>query len=122
MHIRPIRSEDDYAEALSRVENLWGAEEGSDAGDELDVLIILIQRFEEERWPTPEVKNPLGYLQAFMELGGRTQRDLSELLGSRSRASEILRRRRNLNLDQIRLLHSRWGIPTDCLVGELVAA
>jgi HTH-type transcriptional regulator/antitoxin HigA len=122
MDIRPIRTDEDNAAALRRIEALWGAEAGTPEGDELDILLALVERYEEARWPTPKADSPAAFLRGFLELTGRTQGELAVLLGSKSRASELLSGKRDLTLDQIRRLHGQWGVPSDCLIGEPQAA
>ncbi|MBX3484763.1 helix-turn-helix domain-containing protein [Phenylobacterium sp.] len=121
MDIRPIRTASDHEAALREIDRLWGAEVGSDDGDRLDVLATLVERYEEGHFPIP-TSTPLEVLKFMMEQTGRRQTDLANLLGSRSRASEILSGRRNLTLDQIRLLAREWRIPAGALVGELEPA
>jgi len=121
MDVKVIRNDEDHAEALSRIAQLWGAQEGSPEGDELDILATLVERYEDRVFPV-ERSMPIEALKFAMEQNGFGQRDLAELLGSRSRASEILNGKRDLTLDQIRLLHRRWRIPVDVLVGELEGA
>ena len=121
MDIRPIRSEADHEAAVRRIETLWGAPEGSQEGDELDVLATLVDAYERRRWPSDR-GDPVGVLKFMMEQNGRSQSDLANLLGSRSRASEILNGKRELTLDQIRLLAREWRIPAAALVGELEPA
>lgn len=121
MNIKPIHNDEDHAAALLRIEAIWGAPEGSPEGDELDVLATLVERYEERRWPMQRA-TPLEMLRFCMEQNEYTQSDLAKLLGSRSRASEILSGKRDLTLDQIRLLARRWHIPVSLLVGELEEA
>jgi len=121
MDIRPIRTDADHEAALRRVEEIWNAAPGSPEGDELDILATLIERYEEGRWPIPKA-SPLEVLKFMMEQNGRTQTDLANLFGSRSRASEVLNGRRELNLDQIRKLCREWHIPAAALLGEFEPA
>ncbi len=118
MDIRPIRTDDDHIAALKEIEALWGAELGTPEGDRLDVLATLVVAYEEKRYPVPPA-DPIGVLLFSMEQNGRKQKDLAELLGSRSRASEILARKRELTLEQIRKLHREWHIPAGALIGDL---
>jgi HTH-type transcriptional regulator/antitoxin HigA len=118
MDIRPIRTEEDHAAALRRIEALWGAAPDTPEGDELDVLATLVERYEETRWPV-QAASPVDFLKFMMRQNGRTQRDLAALLDSRSRASEILTGKRDLTLGQIRLLARHWRIPAAALIGEL---
>jgi HTH-type transcriptional regulator / antitoxin HigA len=121
MEIRPIRTDDDHKAALVEIDRLWGAPAGSPEGDRLDVLATLVERYEDTRWPIPAA-SPVEVLKFVMEQNGRSQTDLANLLGSRPRASEILNGRRDLTLDNIRLLAREWHIPAGALVGELEPA
>lgn len=122
MDIRPIHTDEDNAATLRRIEALWGAESGTSDGDELDILVALVAHYEQARWPTPKPGRPGEFLRAYMALSDRTQGELATLLGSKSRASEILNGRRDFTVDQIRLLRHRWGVPADCLIGDFQAA
>ncbi|WP_307277394.1 helix-turn-helix domain-containing protein [Labrys wisconsinensis] len=115
MDIRPIRSDEDLTAALHEVETLWSAEPGTPEADKLEVLTTLIEAYEARHHPIPEA-DPIGMIRFFMEELGHTQTELAELLGSRSRASEVLNRRRPLTLHQIYRLNREWGIPADALV------
>ncbi len=118
MDIRPIRTDEDHRAALAAIEACWGASEGSEDGDKLDVLLALVEIYETRRWPieVSERFDPVDVLQyAIMELG-HTQAELAELLGSRSRASEILARRRALTVEMIHRISEAWKIPADLLV------
>jgi len=121
MDIKPIHSDEDHEAALRRIETLWGAPVGSPEGDELDILATLVERYEETRWPASRA-TPLEMLNFCMEQNGYSQTDLAQLLGSRSRASEILNGKRGLTLDQIRLLARHWRIPAGLLIGEMEEA
>ena len=118
MEIRPIRSDDDHRAALAEIEVCWGAPEGTEMGDKLDVLLALVDAYEEKRWPINVDENfdPIDVLNHAIEELGHTQAELAELLGSRSRASEILSRRRALTVEMIYKIGSAWNIPADLLV------
>jgi HTH-type transcriptional regulator/antitoxin HigA len=118
MDIRPIRSDEDLTWALRRIDALWNAEAGSPEGDELDVLATLVVRYEHEHYPIARA-SPLEHIRFSMEQNGRSQADFARLLGSRSRASEILAGKREMTLDQIRKVSKAWRIPISLLVGEL---
>jgi HTH-type transcriptional regulator / antitoxin HigA len=114
MDIRPIRTEKDYRAALAAIESCWGAPEGSDDGDKLDVLVALVEVYEAKRWPIDVDENfVLHYV--IGELG-HAQAELTELIGSRSRASEVLSRRRALTVDMIHKISEAWKIPAELLV------
>ena len=121
MEIRPIRTDADHEAALREIDRLWGSAPGTDDGDRLDVLATLVEHYEETRWPIPR-STPLEVLKFMMEQNDRSQTDLANLLRSRSRAAEILSGKRELNLEQIRLLAREWRIPAASLIGELATA
>ena len=118
MEIRPIRTDEDHRAALAEIEARWGAAEGTEEGDKLDVLLALVEAYEEKRWPIDLNENfdPIDILNHAIEELGHTQAELAELLGSRSRASEILSRRRALTVEMIRKISKEWNIPADLLV------
>jgi HTH-type transcriptional regulator/antitoxin HigA len=117
VNIQPIRNDEDHRSALAEIERLWGAPAGSDDGDKLDVLTTLVEKYEEGRWPIDEPKwDPVDVLHHAIDELGHTQAELSELLGSRSRASEILNRQRALTVEMIYLISEGWKIPADLLV------
>jgi HTH-type transcriptional regulator / antitoxin HigA len=117
MEIRPIRSEADYEAAVAEIERPWDAEPGSDDGDKLDVLATLVERYENERWPVDlSGVDPIDILNYLIEEGGHTQAELAELLGSRSRASEILNRKRALTVEMIHKLNTEWKVAAELLI------
>lgn len=116
MEIRPIRNDDDHAAAISEIERLWGAPAGTDAGDKLDILATLVEKYEQERWPNIDVSDPIDLLNYAIDELGHSQAELAELLGSRSRASELLNRRRPLTVEMIHKISEAWRIPADLLV------
>ena len=116
MEIRPIRNDDDHAAALREIERLWGAAEGSEDGDKLDILATLVEKYEEARWPSDDASDPIDLLHYAIDELGHSQAELAELLGSRSRASEVLGRRRALSVEMIRKISETWKIPADLLI------
>jgi HTH-type transcriptional regulator / antitoxin HigA len=90
MEIRPIRIDKDHKAALAEIESSWGAPEGSEQGDKLDVLLALVEIYEAKRWPIDLSKrfDPIDVLNYAIDELGHTQAELAELLKSRSRASE----------------------------------
>jgi HTH-type transcriptional regulator / antitoxin HigA len=116
--IRPIRTDDDHRAALAAIDACWGAPEGSEQGDKLDVLIALVDIYEAKRWPLTidDSFDPVDVLRYAIDELGHTQSELAELLGSRSRASEVLGRRRALTVEMIHRIAEAWKIPADLLV------
>lgn len=117
MDIRPIRNDADHRAALREIEILWDAPEGSDEADKLDILAALVENYEEDRWPVKAPKwDPPDILRHAIDEMGHTQKELSDLLGSRSRASEVLGRTRALTVEMIHLISENWKIPAALLV------
>jgi HTH-type transcriptional regulator / antitoxin HigA len=115
MTIKPIKSKKDYQAALTRLEQIFDAKPGSKDGDELEILGILIEKYEQDRYPI-DYPDPIEAIKFRMEQLGYTQSDLARVVGLKSRASEILNRKRKLSLDMIRQIHQSLGIPTDVLI------
>ena len=115
MNIEPIKTKKDYELAMTRLESLFDAKKGTPKGDELEILTLLIEKYEDENFPI-ELPDPVEAIKFRMEQLGLTQTDLAEVVGQKSRASEILNRKRKLSLEMIRQLHSIWHIPTEVLV------
>src|SRR5690348_3183766 len=117
IRVQPIRSESDYDRALAEIAAYFEREPepGSGEADRFDVLAALIKAYEDEHWPI-EAPHPLAAIRYVMEMRGYTQADLARVLGSRSRASEVLNRKRHLTLEMAWALNRKWGIPAESLV------
>ncbi len=113
--IRPIRNSKDYEAALAEVEQLWGAKFGTPRGDRLDVLATLIEAYEEEHFQI-DAPDPVEAIKFRMEQQGLTRKDLEPVIGSRTRVSEVLGRKRALSIGMIRRLHDTLGIPAEVLI------
>jgi HTH-type transcriptional regulator/antitoxin HigA len=117
MEIHPIKTEKDYDLALERVNILFDAKPNTDEGDELDILVTLIEKYEQIHYPIPE-PDPIEAIKFMMEQKGITDADLGVILNSRSRVSEIFKRKRALTIKQIRLLTENLNIPASTLIKE----
>jgi HTH-type transcriptional regulator / antitoxin HigA len=115
MNINLIKSENDYQKALQRLEVIFDSKKGTPEGDELELLGIIIENYEDEKFPI-DLPDPIEAIKFRMEQLGYTQNDLARIIGLKSRASEILNRKRKLTLEMIRQLHNRLNIPTDILI------
>jgi len=113
--LKPIRSEADYDAALAEVERLWGAKLGTPEGDRLDVLVTLIEAYDDEHYPMG-LSDPIEAIKARMEREGLTRKDLEPMIGSRTRVAEVLNRKRNLSIGMIRRLHAKLGISAEVLI------
>ena len=100
---------------MDRLELIFDAKKGTEEGDELEILGILIDQYENEHFPI-DLPDPIEAIKFRMEQLGYTQTDLAKVVGLKSRASEILSGKRKLSLDMIRQLHDKLNIPTDVLI------
>lgn len=115
MTLKLIKTNNDYQNALARLEVIFDAKPGSAEGDELEVLGILIDKYEQEKYPIG-FPDPIEAIKFRMEQLGYNQSDLANVVGLKSRASEILNKKRKLTLEMIRNLHDTLHIPTDVLI------
>lgn len=113
--IRPVRNEEDYAAALAEIERLWGAKAGTLEGDRLDVLATLVEAYEGKHDPM-DPPDPVEAIEFRMEQQGLTPKDLENILGTRTRVSEVLSRKRDLSIAMIRRLHEELGISAEVLI------
>lgn len=117
MTLKVIKTEKGYQNALKRLDLIFDAKKGSKVGDELELLSLLIDNYEKERYAI-DFPDPIEAIKFRMEQLGYKQKDLAEAIGLKSRVSEILNRKRKLTLDMIRKLHEVLGIPAEVLVKE----
>ena len=118
MDIKPIRTTKDHAWALREIEGLWErAKPGTAEGDRFDVLSALVDAYEREHFEIP-APDPIEAIRLRMEQEGLTNNDLLPIFKTRARVSEVMGRRRRLNLTMIRRLHERLEIPIECLVKD----
>jgi HTH-type transcriptional regulator/antitoxin HigA len=115
MIVKPIKTKKDYNQAMERLENIFDAKKGSKEGDELELLTILIEKYEDKNFPI-ELPDPIEAIKFRMEQLGYNQADLAKVIGLKSRASEILNKKRKLSLEMVRQLHDKLKIPTDVLI------
>ncbi len=115
MNIKPIKTKKDYEQALERLEIIFDAKKGTQKGDELEILSMLIDNYEKEKFPIG-FPDPVEAIKFRMEQLGYNQTDLANVVGLKSRASEILNRKRKLSLEMIRQIHESLNIPTEVLI------
>ena len=115
MNVRPIKTKKDYQLTLERLEVIFDSKKRTAEGDELEIVGILIDQYENEHFPI-DLPDPIEAIKFRMEQLGYTQNDLAKVVGLKSRASEILNRKRKLSLEMIRQLHDKLNIPTDVLI------
>jgi HTH-type transcriptional regulator/antitoxin HigA len=115
MKWKVIKTEKDYQKALKRLEVVFDAKKGSKEGDELELLSLLIDNYEQKRYPI-DFPDPIEAIRFRMEQLGYKQKDLADAIGLTSRVSEILNKKRRLTLEMIRKLNEVLGISTDVLI------
>jgi HTH-type transcriptional regulator/antitoxin HigA len=115
MKIKPIRNESDHAAALSEIERLWGADEGTQNGDRLEILVTLVEAYERAHFPI-DAPDPIGAIRFRLEQQGEDVKSLVGVIGSRTRVYEVLRGDRPLTLPMIRRLHKHLQIPAEVLI------
>jgi HTH-type transcriptional regulator/antitoxin HigA len=117
MNIRPINTKKDYKSALAKLEKIFDAKPGTPGGDELEILSILIDNYE-DKYFSIDLPDPVEAIKFRMEQIGYTQKDLVGVIGAKSKVSEILNRKRKLSLPVIRKLNHTLNIPSDILIKE----
>ena len=115
MNIQPVKTEEDYNSVISRIEKLWGAKKDTPEGDELDLLVTLVESFEMAHYPIIP-PDPIDAIKFRMEQMGLTNADMVQYLGSQSRVSEVLNRKRHLSLSMIKSLYKELKIPAEILL------
>ncbi|MEA1956358.1 MAG: helix-turn-helix domain-containing protein [Campylobacterota bacterium] len=117
MNIKPIKNEQNYLDALSLIDNLMDAKPNTSKMDELEVLTTLVEAYEEQHYKI-DAPDPIEAIKFRMEQEGLKQKDLVEILGSKSRVSEVLNKKRKLTIEMIRNLHKQLHIPVESLFLE----
>lgn len=117
MDIKAIKNEEDYNQALTRLEEIFHAPADTKEGDEAEVLSILIEKYEDEYYPI-EAPDPIEAIKFRMEQKGMKKKDLAEIIGYKSRVTEVLSGKRKLTLKMIRSLHEKLKIPYESLLTE----
>lgn len=117
MEIKPIKTKADYKAALKEIESLMGEEGNTPEGERLDVLVTLVEAYEEKHFPM-DLPDPIEAIKFAMEQKGLTAKDLVPMIGRLNRVYEILSRRRPLTIAMIQRLHADLGIPAESLIKQ----
>ena len=117
MNIQPIKDKKSHEAALARVEDLMNAVPNTPEGDELEMLVALIEAYEKKVYPI-DVPDPIEAIRFRMEQYGMTNKDLIPFIGSSGRVSEVLNYKRSLSISMIRKLNSGLNIPLESLIKE----
>ena len=115
MKFKLIKNDKQLNKALERVNQLWDAKSNTPERDELEVLSLLIEKYEEEHYPIP-ASDPIEAIKFLMEQNDLSRKDLQPFIGSMGRVSEILNRKRDLSLSMIKRLHHGLKIPYESLI------
>ena len=117
MHIKPIRTRDDYLRALKEVQADWETDfpPGSPAGERYEVLLTLVEAYEAENFPIAD-PDPIEAIKIRMEDKGLANKDLLPIFGTRARIHEVLNKIRGLSVEHIRGLNKRLEIPAEILL------
>lgn len=117
MRLRPIKSDADYRTALKRVEEIFEAKIDTPEGDELEILGLMVDDYENKHFPI-EAPDPIEAIKIRMEDMQLKQVDLIPEIGGKSRVSEVLNRKRRLTVDMIRKLSPRLNLSSDLLIKD----
>ncbi|QRR02103.1 helix-turn-helix domain-containing protein [Dyadobacter sandarakinus] len=117
MEIQLIETEQDYNKAIKRIDEVFDARPGSQEAKELEVLSLLVNKYEEENFPIDE-PDPIEYIKIRMEEMGLTASDLVPYMGNKGNVSKVLNRKRGLSIDMIRKLNKGLGFPLEVLIAE----
>lgn len=115
MQLKPIKTDADHEAALKEIERLWGAAEGTKDGDRLEILIALVENYEEAHFPM-DMPDPIEAIKFRLEQQGVDKKALIGIIGNRTRVFEVLRGDRALSLTMIRKLNQQLKIPAEILI------
>lgn len=115
MNIKPIKTEQDYNDSVARIEKLWGAKKDTPEGDELDLLVTLVEAFEMQHFPIAP-PDPIDAIKFRMEQMGMTKADMVQYFGNQSTVSEVLNGKRDLTLKMVKLLYKGLKISPEILL------
>lgn len=117
MKVKILKTEVEYTEALKRLEVIQDAKPGTPEGEELELLALLIENYEEKHYSLPD-PDPVDVIQFYIEQRGLKDKDLVGVIGDKTLVSKVLNRERKLNLRMVRSLHARFQIPYKILLAE----
>lgn len=115
MKLKPIKNDRELNRALKRIDELWGAKPNTPEGDELDILMLIVEKYEDDHYAIP-ASDPIEAIKFLMDQNDLSRKDLEPYIGTSGRVSEVLSRKRNLTLTMIRKLHEGLKIPYECLI------
>jgi len=116
MELKLIKTEEEYNKAMERIDELFHSKPQTKENDELELLLLLVEKYELEtvgEFPNPD---PIEAIKFKMEQLGLNQKDLANVIGLKSRASEILSRKRPMSIGIIRKISKAFEIPAEILI------
>lgn len=113
-----IKSESEYLSALDRLEEVFDSKPGTQEFKEAELLVMLIERYEDETEEVFVDPDPIEVIKFRMEQNNMKNKDLAQIVGGKSKASEILNKKRRLTLSMIRRINKVLGIPAELLINE----
>lgn len=116
-NLKLIKTEDDYNKAIARLDIIFDAQPNTPEGDELDIIAILIKKYEEENFQLPEIE-PIEVIEFYLEQRGILRGDLIGVIGDKTSVSKIFRKKRKLTIDMIRNLGKFLSIPMELLIQD----
>ena len=115
MKLRPVKNDRELNRVLTRIDELWGAKPDTPRGDELDVLMLIVEKYEDDHYAIP-ASDPVEAIKFLMEQNSLSRKDLEPYIGTSGRVSEVLSKKRSLTLAMIKKLHEGLKIPYECLI------
>ena len=112
-----LKSEKEYENALSRLDEIFEAKPGSDEDKEADLLVLLIEKYEDENYHIPD-PDPVEAIKFIMEQKSLKQKDLIGIIGDKATVSKVLKRKRKLTIGMIRKLNTNFKIPFEALIND----
>ena len=117
MQLKILKTKKDYLQSLERFEEIFQAKTGTKESEEADVLALLIKEYEDKNYLV-QAPDPLEAIKYRMEQQGLTNTDLAQILGFKSRVTDLFNKHRKLNLRMVRKLHNKLNIPLETLIRE----
>jgi len=117
MILKILKTTEEYEAALNRLEAIFDSKKGDDSADELELLSLLIENYENQHFVV-DLPDPIEAIKFRMDQLGYKQKDLAKALGQKSRVSEVLNKKRKLSIEMIRKLHETLGIPSEVLIRD----
>jgi HTH-type transcriptional regulator/antitoxin HigA len=115
MKLKPVKNDRELKRALNRIDELWGAKPNTPRGDELDVLMLIVEKYEDDHYAIP-ASDPVEAIKFLMEQNSLSRKDLEPYIGASGRVSEVLSKKRSLTLAMIKKLHEGLKIPYESLI------